>query len=135
MKARGKPGAGKPHAGFDVAGVGNVAWLRWCDTRERKGEQTENTNLNLNRRANIRPYRREAAGNRCPKGNMAPVAYFYRSVKYRDIYLKAYDSLGELRQGLRKWFDRYDKRRHQSLDNRAPNEVYWSTLPEARDVG
>lgn len=59
----------------------------------------------------------------------------WRSVKYQDIYLKAYGSLGELRQGLRTWFDRYDKRRHQSLDNRAPNEVYWSTLPEARDVG
>jgi putative transposase len=59
----------------------------------------------------------------------------WRSVKYQDIYLKAYNSLGELRQGLRKWFDRYDKRRHQGLDNRAPNEVYWSTLPGARDVG
>jgi putative transposase len=59
----------------------------------------------------------------------------WRSVKYQDIYLKAYDSLGELRQGLRKWFDRYDRRRHQGIDNRAPNEVYWSTLPGARDVG
>jgi len=58
----------------------------------------------------------------------------WRSVKYQDIYLKAYNSLGELRQGLRKWFDRYDKRRHQGLDNRAPNEVYWSTLPGVRDA-
>jgi hypothetical protein len=32
-------------------------------------------------------------------------------------------------------FDRYDRRRHQGLDNRAPNEVYWSTLPEVRDIG
>jgi putative transposase len=59
----------------------------------------------------------------------------WRSVKYQDIYLTAYGSLGELRQGLRKWFERYDQRRHQGLDNRTPDEVYWSTLPEARDVG
>jgi putative transposase len=59
----------------------------------------------------------------------------WRSVKYQDIYLKAYSSLGDLRKGLRKWFDRYDHRRHQGLDNRRPNEVYWSSLPEARDVG
>jgi putative transposase len=59
----------------------------------------------------------------------------WRSVKYQGIYLKAYDSLRELRQGLRKWFDRYDRRRHQGIDNRTPNEVYWSTLPGARDVG
>ena len=24
---------GNPHAAFDVAGAGNVAWLRCCDTR------------------------------------------------------------------------------------------------------
>ena len=27
-KLTGKPSAGKPHAGFDEAGVGNVAWSR-----------------------------------------------------------------------------------------------------------
>ena len=55
----------------------------------------------------------------------------WRSVKYQDVYLKEYRSIGE----LRKWFDRYDRRRHQGIDNRAPNEVYWSTLPGAREVG
>ena len=32
---------------FDVAGAGNVAWSRWCDTRKRKGESTGNTNFDL----------------------------------------------------------------------------------------
>ena len=59
----------------------------------------------------------------------------WRSVKYQDVYIKEYTSITELRQGLRKWFDRYDTRRHQGIDNRTPNEVYWSTLPGARDVG
>ena len=58
----------------------------------------------------------------------------WRSVKYQDIYLKAYRSIGELKTGLTKWFDRYDRRRHQGLDNRAPDEVYWSTLPGAKDA-
>jgi putative transposase len=58
----------------------------------------------------------------------------WRSVKYQDIYPKAYSSIGALRRGLKKWFDRDDNRRHQGLDNRRPNEVYWSMLPEARDA-
>jgi len=58
----------------------------------------------------------------------------WKSVKYQDVYLKAYGSIGELKAGLMKWFDRYNRRRHQGLDNRAPDEVYWSTLPGARDA-
>ena len=38
---------GNPHAAFEVAGAGNVAWSRWCDTRKRKGEPTGNTNIDL----------------------------------------------------------------------------------------
>jgi len=49
---------GNPHAAFDEAGAGNVAWSRWCDTRKRKSELTGNTNFDLNRRASPRPYRR-----------------------------------------------------------------------------
>ena len=48
---------GNPHAAFDAAGAGNVAWSRWCDTRRRKSEPTGNTNFGLNRRASPRPYR------------------------------------------------------------------------------
>jgi len=48
---------GNPHAAFDEAGAGNVAWSRWCDTRKRKSELTGNTNFDLNRRASPRPYR------------------------------------------------------------------------------
>ena len=47
---------GNPHAAFDVAGAGNVAWSRWCATRKRKGEPTGNTNIDLNRRVSPRPY-------------------------------------------------------------------------------
>ena len=38
-KQTGERRAGNPHAAFDVAGAGNVAWSRCCDTRRRKGER------------------------------------------------------------------------------------------------
>src|SRR6516165_9471353 len=48
-KQTGERSAGNPHAAFDVAGTGDVAWSRWCDTRKRKGETTENKNFDLHR--------------------------------------------------------------------------------------
>ena len=55
-KQAGERKAGNPHLAFDVAGTGNVAWSKWCDTRRRKSETTGNTNSDLNRRASLRPY-------------------------------------------------------------------------------
>jgi putative transposase len=53
------------------------------------------------------------------------------SVKYQDIYLKAYSSIAEARTGLRDYFEFYNsKRHHQSLDHRTPDDVYWNTLPQ-----
>lgn len=58
------------------------------------------------------------------------VERLWKSVKYEEVYLKAYNSLGEARQELKVYFEFYNcRRRHQSLDGRTPNEVYWSTLP------
>jgi putative transposase len=55
----------------------------------------------------------------------------WRSVKYEDVYLKAYGSLTEARRGLTAYFEFYNqRRRHQGLDDRTPDEVYWSTLPQ-----
>jgi putative transposase len=53
------------------------------------------------------------------------------SVKYQDVYLKAYSSIAEARKGLREYFEFYNRRRrHQSLDRRTPDDVYCSTLPQ-----
>jgi putative transposase len=58
------------------------------------------------------------------------VERLWRSVKYEDVYLKAYESIAEARQGLREYFEFYNsRRRHQGLDRRTPDDVYWSTLP------
>lgn len=53
----------------------------------------------------------------------------WRSVKYEEVYLKAYESIPEAKKELAAYFDLYNlRRRHQGLDNRTPDEVYWSTL-------
>jgi putative transposase len=53
----------------------------------------------------------------------------WRSVKYEEVYLKAYGSMADARQGLGTYFEFYnDRRRHQGLGRRTPNEVYWATL-------
>jgi putative transposase len=52
------------------------------------------------------------------------------SVKYQDVYLKAYGSIPEVRNGLREYFEFYNRRPHQSLDRRTPDDVYWTTLPK-----
>jgi len=57
------------------------------------------------------------------------------SVKYQDVYLKAYGSIAGARKGLVKYFDFYNRlRRHQGLDRRTPDDVYWSTLPQKQAV-
>lgn len=59
------------------------------------------------------------------------VERLWRSVKYEDVYLKAYNSIAEARQGLRSYFEFYNsRRRNKNLDRRKPDDVYWSTLPQ-----
>jgi putative transposase len=50
----------------------------------------------------------------------------WRSLKYECIYLHAYETGSEVRQGLKHWIDLYNTRRpHSSLDDRTPDEAYW----------
>ena len=50
----------------------------------------------------------------------------WRSVKYEDVYLRAYETPTELRTGLARYFGFYNtKRRHSALDRRTPDAVYF----------
>ena len=56
------------------------------------------------------------------------VERLWRSVKYEDIYLHAYQSVRELKSALACYFEFYNVRRpHQSLDYRTPDEMYFAT--------
>ena len=60
---------------------------------------------------------------------------FWKTVKYEEIYLKAYESISHAKKELTKFFDRYNTRRpHQGLNDRIPDDVYWSTLPKVKDA-
>ena len=49
----------------------------------------------------------------------------WRSLKYEEVYLKAYASVAEARRNLGEWLAFYnDVRPHQSLDYRTPREVF-----------
>lgn len=59
----------------------------------------------------------------------------WKTVKYEEIYLKAYESIAHARKELAKFFERYNARRsHQGLNDMTPDEVYWATLPKERDA-
>ena len=53
----------------------------------------------------------------------------WRSVKYEDIYLRAYETPAALRAGLTRCFDFYNtRRRHTALDRRTPDAVYFEQV-------
>jgi hypothetical protein len=47
----------------------------------------------------------------------------WKSVKYEEFHLKAYDSISIARKSLKEYFDFYN-----NLERKTPDEVYWSTL-------
>ena len=55
----------------------------------------------------------------------------WRSVKYEEVYLHAYDTPREAEAALRRYFAFYNARRpHQSLDQRTPDAVYDELLAQ-----
>ena len=58
------------------------------------------------------------------------VERLWRSVKYEDVYLRAYETPAALRAGLTRYFDFYNtRRRHSALDRRTPDAVYFKQEP------
>ncbi len=53
----------------------------------------------------------------------------WRSLKYEEVYLKAYETGSDARAGIRAWIEAYNARRpHQALDYATPNEIYQRPL-------
>lgn len=67
-------------------------------------------------------------GKGCWRDNVF-VERLWRSVKYEEVYLKAYDSVSAARLGLARYFEFYNARRpHQSHEGRTPDMIYFATL-------
>ena len=60
------------------------------------------------------------------------VERLWRSVKYEDVYLHAYETPTELHAGLARYFTFYNtRRRHSALDRRTPDAVYYEQVTPA----
>jgi len=58
------------------------------------------------------------------------VERLWRSVKYEEVYLKAYDNVSEARTSIGSYLDFYNRRRpHSSLDGSTPDQAYFTQLP------
>lgn len=60
------------------------------------------------------------------------VERLWKSVKYEEVYLRAYDSVADARASIGRYLDFYNTRRpHSSLDRQTPDEAYFNHLPES----
>jgi putative transposase len=58
------------------------------------------------------------------------VERLWRSVKYEEVYLRAYDSVGDARASIGRYLGFYNSRRpHSSLDGATPDQAYFNSLP------
>ena len=59
------------------------------------------------------------------------VERLWRSVKYEEVYLRAYDSVADARASLGQYLGFYNgKRPHSSLAASTPDQTYFRALPQ-----
>ena len=69
-------------------------------------------------------------GKGCWRDNVF-VERIWRTIKYEEVYLRAYDSVHEARTSLAKYIEFYNcTRPHSSLNGKTPNQVYFNRLPD-----
>ena len=58
------------------------------------------------------------------------VERLWRSVKYEEVYLRAYDTVSEARASISRYLGFYNSRRpHSGLDRQTPDQAYYTPLP------
>jgi putative transposase len=58
------------------------------------------------------------------------VERLWRTIKYEEVYLRAYESVADARQSMGRYLDFYNTRRpHQSLDGVTPDQAYFTKPP------
>lgn len=63
------------------------------------------------------------------------VEQIWRSIKYEEVYLKAYESVSHARRSIGEYVDPYNRRRpHSSLADQTPDEAYFQTLPAIKSA-
>jgi len=63
------------------------------------------------------------------------VERLWRSIKYEEIYLHAYDTVGQAKTAIARYIDFYNTARpHSSFDKQTPDEFYFATLPALKQA-
>jgi putative transposase len=71
-------------------------------------------------------------GKGCWRDNVF-VERLWRSVKYEEVYLKAYDSVSAARAGIAQYLAFYNARRpHSAHDGQTPDAVFFAALPHLK---
>lgn len=66
-------------------------------------------------------------GKGCWRDNVV-IERFWKSLKYEEVFLHAYDSTSDAKAGIGKYIDFYNNARpHSTLDGSTPDEVYFSS--------
>ncbi|AWV05403.1 IS3 family transposase (plasmid) [Burkholderia sp. JP2-270] len=59
----------------------------------------------------------------------------WRSIKYEEVYLKAYESVSHARRSIGEYINLYNRNRpHSSLADQTPDEAYFATLPAIKSA-
>ncbi|WP_425112508.1 IS3 family transposase [Burkholderia anthina] len=59
----------------------------------------------------------------------------WRSIKYEEVYLKAYESVSHARRSIGDYIELYNRKRpHSSLTDQTPDEAYFATLPAIKSA-
>jgi putative transposase len=59
------------------------------------------------------------------------VERLWKSVKYEEVYLRAYDTVSDARVSIGRYLGFYNSRRpHSSLDRQTPDQAYFTRLPQ-----
>ena len=61
------------------------------------------------------------------------VERLWKSIKYEEVYLRAYETVSAAHQALERYLTFYNQTRpHRALDGHTPNDVYFDNLPARR---
>ena len=68
-------------------------------------------------------------GRGCWRDNVF-IERFWKTLKYEEVYLRAYDTVSEARESIARYLGFYNGRRpHSSLQDRTPDAAYFAALP------
>jgi putative transposase len=73
-------------------------------------------------------------GRGCWRDNVF-VERLWKSIKYEEVYLRAYETVSAARAGIGRYLSFYNSRRpHRALDGKTPDAFYFGSLPALREA-